>query len=185
MIRGITYPKQRGIIALGGSGVSPVVLFFLILGMLVFQLGCASRKKAVSNTGRVAVVPVPPAAEKIIPAEPVSPQKLAFVPATHGRNAAVATWLDSISARNQKMLYTAGYRIQVYTGPDRAQAMRAKELLYKQFDGVPVYLTYKQPDFKLKAGDCMSRLEAAYLQKRLNAYFPYTLLMAEQVNLTR
>ena len=101
----------------------------------------------------------------------------------HARNLAVAAWLDTIAARNAKVRLAKGYRIQIYTGPDRAKAMAAKESLYRNHPGLQVYLTYQAPNFRLVCGDFLSRLQAQLAIRSLSADFSNPLLVEAQVRL--
>ncbi len=101
----------------------------------------------------------------------------------HARNLAVAAWLDTVAARNAKVRLAKGYRIQIYTGPDRAKAMAAKETLYRNHPELQVYLTYQAPNFRLVCGDFLSRLQAQLAVRTLSADFSNPLLVEGQIRL--
>ncbi|MDW8273002.1 MAG: SPOR domain-containing protein [Chitinophagales bacterium] len=64
-----------------------------------------------------------------------------------------------------------GYRIQITYTSDREEAYRAKAKLYKEFEEVPSYIEYDQPNYKLRLGDFRTRLEAtAFLQEVIKIY---------------
>ena len=96
-------------------------------------------------------------------------------------SAKATAWLDSVKKANQNIKFAKGYRIQVYSGPDRAVATKAKETVYRQLEDQEVYLTYKQPDFKVHVGNYLNRLEATQYQNKLGKYFTNTLLIPEEV----
>ena len=90
-------------------------------------------------------------------------------------------WLDSVRKANENIKFAKGYRVQVYSGPDRSLANKAKEAVYRHLDGQEVYLTYKQPDFKVHVGNYLNRLEATHYQNKLGRYFANILLVPEEV----
>ena len=62
---------------------------------------------------------------------------------------------------NQSM---PGYRIQIYFGSIRQKAAEVKIDFTGKFPDVPSYLTYQQPNFKVRVGDFRSRNEAQKLR---------------------
>lgn len=53
-----------------------------------------------------------------------------------------------------------GYRIQIYSGPDRAKAKATKIDFMKRFPSVRSYITYAAPYYRIRVGDFKSRQEA-------------------------
>ena len=102
---------------------------------------------------------------------------------THDQTARAKIWLDTIAARNRRIIYAKGYRIQAYLGPDRIIAMKTKETLYRHFDGQNVYMTYAAPNFKVQLGDFLSRLDAQLYQRQVAKYYSMPLIIDEEINL--
>ena len=66
-----------------------------------------------------------------------------------------------------------GYRVQIYNGNDRTKATQIKVDFMRRFPGVRTYLSYVQPQFRLKVGDYKTRGEAqAMLQAVRSLYVP-------------
>lgn len=93
--------------------------------------------------------------------------------------------LDTIAEKNKATKTTNGYRIQVYLGTNKEESLLAKEKLYKIFPNANVYTSYKQPDYKVKFGDYMDRLEVYYVLMGLRNDFPNALIIEEQVFLQK
>jgi hypothetical protein len=53
-----------------------------------------------------------------------------------------------------------GFRIQIYNGSDRNKATQIKVDFMRRFPNVRTYLSYVQPQFRLKVGDFRTRAEA-------------------------
>lgn len=68
-----------------------------------------------------------------------------------------------------------GYRVQVLSDAGNNAKDRAQSTLLKfeqEFPSVPVYLTYQQPNFKVRCGDYRTKAEARRLQNQINGQFP-------------
>lgn len=68
-----------------------------------------------------------------------------------------------------------GFRIQVFSGNQRAQAMKIRTEILSLYPDTRVYLIYKQPTFRVRVGDFLTREEAREwltdLQKTYKAAF--------------
>jgi len=53
-----------------------------------------------------------------------------------------------------------GYRVQIYNGNDRVKANQIRVDFMRRYPNVRTYLTYVQPQFRVKVGDFASRGEA-------------------------
>ncbi len=76
-----------------------------------------------------------------------------------------------------------GYRIQIYFGAVRQKASEVKLEFASKYPGVPSYLTYQQPNFKVRVGDYRSRFEAQKFLKEIDGQFPSTFIVPEDVKL--
>lgn len=97
-------------------------------------------------------------------------------------NTQLTRWQDSLHACNRRIETAPGYRIVLYTGPDRAKANQAKEKFYRLMPEATLYTTYKQPTFRVQAGDFLDRLEALRIESRLRAEFGELLVVRERIN---
>jgi hypothetical protein len=68
-----------------------------------------------------------------------------------------------------------GFRVQVLSDAGNNAKDRAQSTLLKfeqEFPGTSVYLTYQQPNFKVRCGDYRTKAEARRLLNQINGQFP-------------
>lgn len=94
--------------------------------------------------------------------------------------------LDSLiyqHAENNKNRNTLdGFRIQLFSGSERNNANQLKAQFLRQYPEVPVYLSYQQPFFKLRAGDFRTRTEAQNLYHKLIKDYGEVLIVPDKIN---
>lgn len=64
-----------------------------------------------------------------------------------------------------------GFRVQIYNGNDRNKATQTKVDFMKRFPGVRTYLTYVQPQFRVKVGDFRTREEAQKMYQQASTLY--------------
>lgn len=70
-----------------------------------------------------------------------------------------------------------GFRVQIYSGNEREQANRLKVDFVKKFPNVRTYLTYIQPQFRVKVGDFINRADAQKFANQIsNQYSPVSVV---------
>lgn len=92
--------------------------------------------------------------------------------------------LDSISmvaiAANKEGRYVDGYVIQVYSGNSREAANQARSKMYEYFAELEPKVSYRQPNFRVKAGKFTNRLKANKIHQKVKEEFPRALLLPER-----
>ena len=79
--------------------------------------------------------------------------------------------IEKYRTYQEKQEVTDGYRIQITYTTDREEVFKSKAKLYREFENVPSYIEYDQPNYKLRLGDFPTRLEAmAALQEVIKLY---------------
>lgn len=96
-------------------------------------------------------------------------------------NARLDSLLDTLHAYNARIKGVTGYRLLVYTGVDREQAMKSKEQLYRNYPDLEVYVTFVQPTFRVKVGDFLNRYDALRGADRIKGLFPSAVVVGETV----
>jgi len=91
--------------------------------------------------------------------------------------------LDSLAIKNLEASRIQGFRILIYSGNERDEAIKAKENAYVLFPKADVYMTYQVPSFKVRFGDFYSRLDAWTTLLKLQAQFPQAVITNEIVNI--
>jgi hypothetical protein len=75
-----------------------------------------------------------------------------------------------------------GFRVQLYTGANRKDAYAAQTKFQEQFPDIRSYVIYSEPNFKVRAGDFRTRIEAEKLQQDVKKYFTGTFIITEKIN---
>lgn len=75
-----------------------------------------------------------------------------------------------------------GFRVQIYNGNDRKKASQAKVDFMRMFPGVRSYLTYANPQFRVRVGDFTGRREAQELNNKLSSKFNPCMVVPDVVN---
>ncbi len=76
-----------------------------------------------------------------------------------------------------------GYRIQIYFGGNRQKATEVKIDFGNRYPDIPAYLSYQQPNYKIRVGDYRSRFEAQKLLSELEGKYPTTFVVPDDVRL--
>ena len=78
-----------------------------------------------------------------------------------------------------------GFRVQIFSGPDRSTAY-AEQARFKNLHPLTgAYISYTQPNYKIRVGDFRTRLEAEKFLHALRPAFPSLFIIAEKINLPR
>lgn len=77
-----------------------------------------------------------------------------------------------------------GFRVQIYTGPSRSEAYAAQSKFQRMYNDISTYVSYTQPNYRVKVGDFRSRSEAQAIMRELRKDFTAVFLFTEQVNVT-
>ncbi len=74
-----------------------------------------------------------------------------------------------------------GFRVQLYNGNDRLKATQMKVDFLRRFPGVRAYMTYIQPQYRLKVGDFKTRREAQELYRQINGIYSPLMIVPDIV----
>lgn len=108
---------------------------------------------------------------------------LAQVSFPNAQNASILPVLDSVAVGNLHFKHTKGYRILIYSGSNRIEAVKVKENLYKQNPDAEITFQYLSPTFKVKLGNYITKIEAVQHLKDIKEFFPEAILLPDMVNL--
>ena len=75
-----------------------------------------------------------------------------------------------------------GYRVQIFNGPSRKDAYDAQDRIQAKYPGMRTYISYSVPNFKVKAGDFRSRLEAEKFKQEVHTMFTGLFIISEKIN---
>ena len=76
-----------------------------------------------------------------------------------------------------------GYRIQIYFGGVRQKASEVKMDFNSRFPDITAYISYQQPNFKVRIGDYRNRFEAQKFLKDLEGLYPTSFIVPDDVRL--
>ena len=74
---------------------------------------------------------------------------------------------------------TKGFRIVIYNGTDRNQAMQVKNNFSRAYPGTSSSMSYNVPSYKIKVGDFESRNDASKFLKKVGKSFPSAFIVPD------
>ncbi len=77
---------------------------------------------------------------------------------------------------------TKGYRVQIYNGNNKQEAMEIKMKFMKAYPGIRSYLSFTSPQYRIKVGDCRSRGEADRLKEHISGNFKSSMIVPDEIN---
>ncbi|MEJ8800952.1 sporulation protein [Pontibacter sp. H249] len=165
-----------------------VILNLILSVLILFSTACASSSgKSTTDTGRF------PGKEKV--AEDLSQYRpkyetpeataTARVEPTNHVNDKVAVLMDTVASVNKNIKYAQGYRILAYNGSQRQDVMSLRKAIISRVPDVKDYLTYQQPNFRLKVGDFFNRVEAQQVLNRISDLVPNAQIVQDQINIDK
>lgn len=75
-----------------------------------------------------------------------------------------------------------GFRVQFFSGANRKDAFNAQNRFQRMHPELRTYISYKEPNFKVKGGDFRTRLEATKLVEELKGMFSPLFIISERIN---
>lgn len=75
-----------------------------------------------------------------------------------------------------------GYRVQIFTGPNRKDAYSIQSKFQEEFPDIRTYVIYSEPNFKVRVGDFKNRMDAEKLQDELKKWFTGMFIISEKIN---
>jgi len=77
-----------------------------------------------------------------------------------------------------------GFRVQIYNDSGnnaRSRSMELKEAFESAFPDIPAHVQYQQPNFKVRVGDCRTKLEARRIQKEISNKYPDAFIVKDWI----
>lgn len=72
-----------------------------------------------------------------------------------------------------------GFRIQIYNGNEKAQAINKKIDFMRRYPDVATYMTYTQPLFRVKVGNFQSRKEAQSFMSQIGSFYGTAMIVPD------
>jgi hypothetical protein len=99
------------------------------------------------------------------------------------RNPKLDLVVNKLKELNEKKQTMPGYRIQVYFGTLRSRANEIRALFNTHYPDIPAAVSYSQPNFKVRAGDFRTRLEAQKNLRDVMLNFPGAFVVPDEIRL--
>lgn len=91
--------------------------------------------------------------------------------------------MDLFIQKNQSIENLPGYRIQIYNGNSRDKMNEIQQKFKRTYPEIETYLVYQAPNFKLRAGDFIERIEANKFLVTIRKDYPSAFLVTEEVKI--
>lgn len=95
-----------------------------------------------------------------------------------------ATLVEEHKKANAKLGVVDGFRVQIFfdSGANsRANAESEKSKFSAKYPQIAIYLTFKEPNFKLRVGDFRTRNEARGFLKQIFAEYPNAFVIKDEI----
>jgi len=90
---------------------------------------------------------------------------------------------ESTEVRNEKGTRgtALGFRVQIFSGSNRNEAYAIQARFQQRYEDINTYITYTQPNYRVKVGDFRNRSEAESFMAELRRSYPSVFLFTEQI----
>ena len=99
------------------------------------------------------------------------------------RNPKLDLVVNKLKEINQSKQTMPGYRIQIYFGTLRSKANELRALFNTHYPDIAATVSYQQPNFKVRAGDFRTRLEAQRHLVDVEKNFPGAFVVPDEIRL--
>ena len=89
--------------------------------------------------------------------------------------------LDEIIKKNEEIEYTSGFTVQVYSGASRENADMVKSEIYKQLPTSRPKVAWEPPNYKVRVGSFLEKIEAQKSYSELKQHFPQAILIPTRI----
>lgn len=86
-------------------------------------------------------------------------------------------------AINEKQKGIPGYRVQIFFGSKRKDALGVKADFLEKYPDIDAYTTYDEPYFKVRVGDFRTQLKAQKLHKEISGDFPNAFIVNDLISM--
>lgn len=89
---------------------------------------------------------------------------------------------------NEKVKSISGFRVQIFfdSGNNSRNAAETTQSAFRsKYHGIPSYLTFREPNFRIRVGDFRTRHEARGFLRQIQADYPNGFVIKDEINLSR
>ena len=98
-----------------------------------------------------------------------------------GINALVRKYENILKAKNG----VEGWRVQIMFKSKKEDLKQLKIAFIKLYPEIPAYLGYEEPYYRVRVGDCRTRLEAIKIKHQISKHFPSAYPVPEIINFSQ
>ncbi len=81
-------------------------------------------------------------------------------------------------------IYTAkGFRVVIFSGPDRNLAMQAKNNFTRAYENIPSFVSYNVPSYKIKVGNFETRNAANEFLRKIGKAYPASFIVPDIITI--
>ena len=104
---------------------------------------------------------------------------------TYHNDPKIDSLIGKIYINNMYKPTIKGYRVQIYSGSVRMDAIKAKQDFLNSFPDEKSYLDYKEPDYRVRVGDYHNKIEVQKIFHALlsDSRFKGVLIVPDDINL--
>ncbi len=165
--------------------ISQLVIVAVAAGILSSCLSSKSGTTVTNYSENISVLR--PKFEAALPTKDADTSVNQIVTDSEGKDPTidVTSKLDEMLAtnvkKNQDIKYITGYTVQVYSGSSRENADLIKSEIYKQVPDARPKVAWVAPNFKVRVGTFLEKIEAEKLYADLRAHFPQAILIPSRI----
>ena len=93
----------------------------------------------------------------------------------------IAALVKKHIAINKRQKGIPGYRVQIFFGSKRKDALRVKAEFLKKHPDINAYTKYDEPYFKVRVGDFRTQLKAQKCHKEISGGFPNAFIVNDLI----
>lgn len=88
---------------------------------------------------------------------------------------------------NEKVKSISGFRVQIFfdSGNNSRNAAETTQSKFRaKYHGIPSYLTFREPNFRIRVGDFRTRHQARGFLRQIQADYPNGFVIKDEINLS-
>lgn len=168
-----------------------ILLYSLLVALLVLE-GCKPAQKTSSTQGGKYyedLSAVRPKAEEVRGIDSLGNNTItprdpkAYMEPKFAVNQQLDAVLDSIDRINLTRRFIEGYTIQIYSGQKREDALSVKKDMTIRLPDMEAEVQYNQPNFRVKTGRYLNRLEAQKDYETIKRFFPNAIIIPDKITI--
>lgn len=86
-----------------------------------------------------------------------------------------------VDKKTAKRVQMKGFRVQIFSGPNRNDAVATQNRFLRQHSDIGAYINYQEPNFRVKVGDFRTRGEANNFMRRIRNEYSNVFVFVEDI----